>query len=67
MHGKAELVEQRLLDWADRLLDTNADEIGGRNVLRAHGARLAVNVGAVIEKWRLALPMAKEGERCLAA
>jgi len=57
------LVEFGRFDGCGRPLDPQSNEVRGRDRAAAHRAGLAVDVATVIEKGRLAVPMAMEGER----
>jgi hypothetical protein len=61
--GEAQLVELGAFDRADGLLDADADQVGRGDVAGTDGAGLPVDVGAVIEHRRPALPVAVEGRR----
>jgi len=62
MHRQALLVELGALDRAGGLLDAEADEARGGDVLPAHHARLAVDIFVVVEVGGAAAPVAGEGE-----
>ena len=58
MDREALLVECGCLYRPDRLLNAQADEIGGRDIAGAHGAGAAVDVLAVIKEGGRAFPVA---------
>ena len=62
MKGQALLVEFGRLDGSGGPLNAEADEGGGRDLPCAHRTGTSVDVGTVIRKRRLAVPVAMQGE-----
>jgi hypothetical protein len=61
MEREGLFVELRRLDGPGGALDAEADEGRGGDGPGAHGAGLAVDISAVFEHRRAAVPMAMEG------
>lgn len=62
MERQGLLVELRRLHGSGGLLHAEADEVGGRDGLGAHGTGAAVDVLAIVEQRCLAAPVAMEVE-----